>query len=219
MEGKNFLGRQLEKTSKNLSIDHSLSPDVKERILLINALMVQIFLDSKDIKTHNLLPYIRYLVNRFGLSGDFCEFEILIEAYAIAIQKTKDGYVINNLPAWFKGTALNIVRNLKGEIKKQDLIKSKVKGNQSNLADQSSHDENRDEIELIIKAFKSLSKDERDLLNLRIVNGLTWSDIAERMIADGKEITFDAKLLTRLRQKHKRALDHLRKKYLQQMSE
>jgi hypothetical protein len=209
-----ILAKQLRKSSADLDSNTSLSSDIKDRIRLINALIVQIFLDSKDIKQHNLLPWINYQVRRFGLTGDLCEFEVLIEAYTIAIKKTKGGYVINNLPAWFKGTTFNIVRNIKKEIKRQDSIKSNFKDGQIEMEKLSSYSLIDDDFKSLLKAFETLCEADRYLLNLRIVKGLTWSDIAEKMIQEGKENpTNMEKLLARLRQRHSRALDRLRKNH------
>lgn len=180
--------------------------------------MVQIFLDSKDIETHNLLPYIRHLVKRFKLGG-ICEFDILIETYTIAIKNTKKGYVIKNRPAWFKSTASHIISNLSREMKKQDLVKSALKYDQSDNLSLESSNISSDKIQFLVKAFKNLREEDRHLLNLRVVEGLTWSDIAEKMIADGKEYHVSEELLARLRKRHQRALDRLRKSYKQQVSE
>lgn len=208
-----ILEKHLHESSNKLDFDETLSDEVKERIVLINALMVQIFLDSKDIETHNLLPYIRYLVKRFKLDGLLCEFDILIETYTIAVRKTREGYVIRNRPAWFKSTAFYIINNLNRELKKQDLVKSKVSDDQSEGKSLESCDESSDKIRCIIKAFENLREEERYLLNLRIVEGLTWSDIAKRMISEGKETVISERLLARLRKRHQRALGCLRRNY------
>jgi DNA-directed RNA polymerase specialized sigma24 family protein len=210
--------KQIQQSSADLESNTSLSPELKDRIRLINALVVQIFLDPKDIEHHTLLPWIKHLVKQFGLTGYLCEFEVLIEAYTIAIKKTKEGHVINNLPAWFKGTALNIVRNIKREIRRQDSIKSNFQYDREEVENASyrSIDDNSmdDNVQSLIKAFSMLCEADRDILILRIVKGLTWSDIAEKMIQEGKEnSTSMEKLLVRLRQRHSRALSKLRKRH------
>lgn len=220
-----ILAKEIQISSDKLdaNIDIDLSPKTVERIRLINALVVQIFLDPKDIDTHNLLPFIRYLIGKFGLSGYVSEVDILIEAYTIAIQNTKTGkktktgeeYVIRNLPAWFKGTALNIIKNLKAELKKQDLIKSELKYNQRNHENLSFGDEPNDKTQSILQAFTDLKEADQYLLNLRTVKGFTWLDIAETMIKEGKEPTPTSmdQLLARLRKRHNRALNRLRKRH------
>ena len=186
--------------------------EISQRIQLINALMVRIFLDSKDISTHNVLPYIRYLFKKFELDGYFSEFDVLIEAYTIAIRKTKEGYVIKNPPAWFKGASLMIVRNLKKESKKQDSVKKELKREQR---DSKNIESNESDIEGILDAFKNLREEDRYILQLRIVKGLTWSDIAEEMVEGGKEDTFTTELVPRLRKRCQRALERLRNSYQQ----
>jgi hypothetical protein len=214
-----ILAKHIRQSSADLESNTSLSSEFKDRIRLINALVLQIFLDPKDIECHNLLPWIKQRIRQFGLTGSLCEFEVLIEAYTIAIKKTKEGYVINNLPAWFKGTTFNIVRNIKREIKRQDSIKSNFEYVQREIESVSLYSsiENHsidDNSQSIMNVFATLCEADRYLLNLRIVKGLNWSDIAEKMIQEGKENPSNMeKLLTRLRQRHSRALAKLRKNH------
>lgn len=207
-----MLDRHLQKSSDNLNSDESLSCEIKERIRLINALMVQVFLDSKDVETHNLLPWIHRLVKSFKLY-ETCEFDVLIETYTIAIRETRKGYVIKNRPAWFKSTAFNIISNLSREMKKKDLVKNKLKHDQSETNNVEFCDESSDKTRCLIKAFKNLRQEDQQLLKLRVVEGLTWSDIAERMIAKGEENTISIETLARLRKRHERALKRLRSHY------
>lgn len=211
-EQEKLLEKYLRKSSDKLNSDVTLSCEIKERIRVINALMVQIFLDPKDVETHNLLPYLCHLVKRFQLDG-ICEFDVLIETYTIAIRETRKGYVIKNRPAWFKSTAFHIINNLSREMKKKDLVKNKLKYDQLEVDNLESCDGSSDKTRCLIRAFKDLRKEDRYLLNLRVVEGLTWSDIAERMIAEGKENTISVETLARLRKRHERALKRLRSNY------
>jgi hypothetical protein len=208
-----ILDRRPQKCLKELQTNRSSSSEVIQRIELINNLMVQIFLDPKDIGTHNVLPYIFYLLRKFNLDGYFSEFDVLIEAYTIAISKTKEGYIIKNPTSWFKGTALMIIRNLKRESKKQDSVKKKLRKEETGI-DKVDSLEFTNELEPVLVAFKNLREEDRYILTLRIVKGLTWSSIAERMIDEGKEDSvFSAELLVRLRKRCQRALDRLRVNY------
>lgn len=211
-EQEKLLEKYLRKSSDKLNSDVTLSCEIKERIRLINALMVQIFLDSKDVETHNLLPYICHLVKSFNL-GEICEFDVLIETYTIAIRETRKGYVIKNRPAWFKSTAFHIINNLSREMKKKDLVKNKLKHDQSESDHVEFCDETSDKIRCLIRAFKNLREEDQQLLNLRVVEGLTWLDIAERLIAEGKENIISVEALARLRKRHQRALKRLRSNY------
>lgn len=212
-----ILAKHIQKSSADLESDNRLAPEVRDRIRLVNALVLQIFLDPKDIEYHNLLPWIKQRIQQFNLlGGGLCEFEVLIEAYTIAIKKTKEGYVIENLPAWFKGTTFNIIRNIKRELKRQDSIKNQIKYSQKGSEDVSpfSSIENSsvdERLQPLLKALETLDDAERALLNLRVVKGLTWSEIAEKMIQSGKEEPIEMeKLLARLRQRCSRILAKLR---------
>jgi len=207
-----LLEKYLQKSSDKLNSDVTLSCEIKERIRLINALMVQIFLDPKDIETHNLLPWIHRLVNNFRLY-ETCEFDVLIETYTSAIEKTRQGYVIKNRPGWFKSTAFNIVSNLSREMKKKDLVQNMLKHDPLEMDNLEFCGESSDGILHLIKAFENLREEDKHLLNLRVVEGLTWSDIAERMINEGKENTISVETLARLRKRHERALKRLRSHY------
>lgn len=214
-KSKQTTAPEIQTSLDEINSSNDIDFATKERIRLINNLMVQIFLDQKDIATHNLLPFIRHLINKFNLNGYLCESDILIEAYTIAINKTKEGYSINNLPSWFKGTALNIIRNIRAELKKQEAIQKKIvyEASEKKICELPPSDDSNDDVSLILKAFNQLSEDDRYILNLRTVKGLTWSDIAETLISGGKEVKPEdqSKLLARLRQRHKRALNRLRK--------
>jgi DNA-directed RNA polymerase specialized sigma24 family protein len=196
----------------DLYCDDQLTSEIKARILAINTLMLQIFLDPKDADTHNIVRIIRSFINKFRLSQYFSEFDVLIETYTIAITQTKQGKVIRNLPSWFKGTAFRIISNLSREEKRQCAIKTVLKTEDVMTADLEIPEDNS-VVHPIIQALERLAEDDRYLLNLRVVEGLSWSSIAERMVKDGKAESFSTQLVARLRQRGHRALKQLRDQY------
>ncbi len=190
-----------------------------KQISLLNSLMTKILLDPKEARTLNLLLFIRIMLNKFNLESDFDETEILIEAYRRAIDRLRSDpdYVMKNPCNWLKGTALNIIREISYCKEKDRRLRKKnnkdyKQQEQNNLI--CSEDKDIDpRVENVIQAFQHLKAQDREILNLRIVQGLSWSDIGARLVSEGQEPENNQKLNARLRQRCRRALKRLRDNY------
>lgn len=218
--------KHLKKWSERYAGSTQISPLQKEKIDRINQIMLQIFLDPEDIDEHNVLPFIRHLLLKFNLIGSIHEIDILIEAYTIAIRRIREeDYEIRRPPYWFKGTALNLIRNIRKELDKGEKAREKIKSEQLNYIN--SKDNLTDSIELeenfrikaVTNAIDTLNESDRRILNLRIVEGLSWSDIAEKLVDEGTEESFDSKLINCLRKRGQRALKKFRESYLSVIKE
>ena len=207
--------------SQPCAASNSLAQSQREAINCINLLMLQIFLDPKDINEHNVLPFINYLLRKFELSGIIEEIDILIEVYTTAIRKIReDNYHIKKPPSWFKGTALNLIRNISKEMKKEEKVVTYLQAerydsirNKKQVTEPVISEDNL-KVKAIIEALDCLSDSDKKIIVWRIVDGYSWSDIAEKMVECGDEAVFDNRLIQRLRKRGQRAIHKLRQTYL-----
>ena len=136
-------------------------------------------------------------------------------------KKVKKKEEIPNVEAWMKLTALNCIRELNRQeypvtaLRKiphdpsdfetdPKLLKSMM-SNSEDITDLES--ENRSQVR---KAMSKLPSYKRELLELRIVQGLSWNEIANHYISQGKSV----KVAT-LRKRKERALEELRGVFLE----
>jgi RNA polymerase sigma factor (sigma-70 family) len=177
---------------------------------------IEVLLKPEGRNAHNLLPFIKRTLNQFRLYSYYDEVEILLQARNIALKKIEAGEEVVNISAWLKAISFNVIRNLSKKSKRQESLINRLK-NRSTLTDSKDYlipvyatDAN---VKALCQAFEQLSVKERKILILREVNGFSWKEIGDRLVANKEEIENDSKLVQRLRQTGNRALKRLRKNY------
>jgi len=129
--------------------------------------------------------------------------------YARAIKAISNGKVINNPEAWLRRVALYTIREFR---------RAADKVNYSSLDEHpylsASREDHlgemilKDDISIILQAFKELSSQDQEILTLRIVHGLSWQEISQELSFNGERINENS-----LRQRGFRALRRLRSVY------
>jgi DNA-directed RNA polymerase specialized sigma24 family protein len=131
---------------------------------------------------------------------------LLNEAYLRGISLINKGEVIQKIPAWYRKTIYNIVRELKREQRKsapfEDYM-ADVEPPQMLLEDL------EDDLQTLHLAFRSLEAEDRQLLCLKIIENLSWREIRAILRSEGAGDYPEATW----RKRKERALIKLRKKY------
>jgi RNA polymerase sigma factor (sigma-70 family) len=165
--------------------------------------------EAKSPESSSLFSYIQRLLGQFRLKTAYEVKDILVEVYARGIVALAKGKTIDNPQAWIKRVALNVIREFRRDA---DRVEYNSLDEQPYLAasaeDHLSKMILEDDAKIILQAFESLSEDDRFILDLRIVHGLSWQEISEHMAIQGIDVTENA-----LRQKGFRALRRLRSFY------
>jgi DNA-directed RNA polymerase specialized sigma24 family protein len=105
--------------------------------------------------------------------------EVFIETYFRAVKKIEAGEPIANVQAWFRLTAFCVVR----EWSCQDICEPEPDPVDPAIAcTLQSHLD----VIAVVARFERLTPNEQKLLQLRAM-GLTWEEVAERLIQDGVE--------------------------------
>jgi len=165
---------------------------------------------------HFILPFVRKGLHQFHLSSFYNEFDVVFEAYERAVRHLDRGGTIDNLPAWFKSTCYNIIRERSKQREKQLSIFDRIK----NIVDSIFHSEEivpnyavGKNLEWLTRSLHRLTPEQKLILELRIVKGLPWKDVAEHFVREQLAEKNDRKLQDRLRKEYSRLLKSLRHNY------
>ncbi|MEJ6488057.1 sigma-70 family RNA polymerase sigma factor [Nostoc punctiforme UO1] len=167
----------------------------------------------------NVLARLR----QFNMTNNYSPDEIIIETISRWNKKTKKGEQVPNVEAWMKLTALNCIREL---YRQDNRVTTSMR---VNLHDPSTFETNPSLLQAVIAASETtteeegedrwqqvrevmskLPEDKRELLELRIIEELSWNEVASHYAAQGKNV----KVAT-LRKRGERALEGLREALLE----
>jgi DNA-directed RNA polymerase specialized sigma24 family protein len=165
-----------------------------------------------------LIYFIRRSLGQVGLSHEYEESEILIQAYLRARDKILSGEYISNHSAYLSRVAYFIIleeskrRNRRGQLSQKlsyaesgaDIILEK--GYAEGVSDEL--------VNSLWTSFDSLSERDQRILILRIVKGLSWREIGTLMVRVGQEKNGGKNLESKLRKQGERALAKLRKQLM-----
>ena len=177
------------------------------------------------MKNTSFLRSVKYKCSKWA---NICEpNEVISEAYIIGQQLILDGESIPNIEAWMRTTTWNLIRNSSrkhqreqkkykslsspvsnsSDIELKDILPSKEEPNNVyTLADkQAAEREKRKKHNRISKALETLNTEDQEILKLKLVEELSWQEIAQRLCSGQK--------LASLRQKGSRAKKKLEKAY------
>jgi DNA-directed RNA polymerase specialized sigma24 family protein len=153
-----------------------------------------------------LYVFVRRSLRSFNLDKNYAEAFLLNEAYLRGVSLINKGEVIQNIPAWYRKTIYNIVRELKREQQKTDPFEDhmmEVEQPQPLL------EELDDDLKTLHLALESLDDEDKQLLHLKIIENLPWREIKLIMRLQGAGDYPEATW----RKRKERALIKLRKKY------
>lgn len=167
--------------------------------------------------SRKLMFFIRRSLRQMGLNNEWHESEILIEAYLRARGHIQQGKVIRNLPAYLTGIICNLVREKSRERRRRFGIYRKLEtsADTMTLPESSYQEEVSDEfVDSLWESFNCLPYRDRKIIELRVVKGYSWNEIANILVASGYEQNYGAPLIAKLRKQGERALAKLRKTLL-----
>jgi DNA-directed RNA polymerase specialized sigma24 family protein len=150
-------------------------------------------------------------LTQFHLSGYYTEAFIINEVYLRAANYIDQGGTIDNLIAWCRATAYNVVR----EQRRRDCRYHSYDHNPLDLELLQAQPvllntaEISEEYEIIRRAFALLSPTDQQLIHLSVVNGLSWREIHTCLVAQGQSDRNEAAL----RKAKERAIRRLRENY------
>lgn len=154
-----------------------------------------------------VIAYIQKMLYQYGLWKAYDVKDILIEVYARGVRLVETGETIRIPIAWIKRTATNVIREFRREAERVDYYNLDHEPHWSD--DLLLYITFQYDLKAMKKAFERLAPDEQQLLNLRVVDQLSWSAVNQGLVAAGEP---ESKLEA-LRQRGLRVLKKLRKLY------
>jgi RNA polymerase sigma factor (sigma-70 family) len=164
---------------------------------------------AKSPDSSALFSYIQRLLVQFRLKNAYEVKDIVVEIYARGIKSIEQGKVIENPQAWIKRVALNVIREFRRAADKVQYNalddQSPLIASENNMLSDLVYE---DDLAIIRQAFNALSEQDKTILYLRIVEGLSWQEINLRLSYGDSSLSENY-----LRQKGFRALRRLRAVY------
>lgn len=163
-------------------------------------------LDADNPQARSLLAFIRRSLWQYNLQDKISVIDIFVNAYLRGVEQllSPSGKSIQHPKAWMRGTTLNVIReHARKQQKECQLSIEPIDELSQRLVDDSVVEENLD---TVAKAFHRLSHDDRKLLELKYLQGMSWKEVRDKL---GKPNDS----LPALRKRGQRTLDKLRTEY------
>lgn len=177
---------------------------------------VQFLLKPNNPHARSLLAFIKRTIRQFGLEVYITEIDIFVEAYLRGVRYTQRNQEhIRQPKAWMRRTAYNIIRECKRDRLRYsaaafDELMDQGPAEAEDAAPGAVDDEAiGNAINAVLQALGALSPDDRNLIQWKVVEGLTWQQVQTRLVAAGGDRVSQATL----RKRGQRALERLRRAY------
>ena len=198
---------------------------------------VQFLLKPKNPHARSLLAFIQRTIREFGLQAYVTEVDIFVEAYLRGVKYTQQHQEeIHQPKAWMRRTAYNIIREIARdrqqyssiafdesmqEMPATDRFLNSILDEGAELIEQMSVGddswpltEEKDNLsaalEAVQTALETLSLEDRRLIQWQLIEGLTWQEVQDRILAEEEG---DLISLAALQKRGQRALRRLRRAY------
>lgn len=175
---------------------------------------VQFLLKPNNPHARSLLAFIKRTIRQFELQGYVTEIDIFVEAYLRGVRYTQQRQEhIHQPKAWMRHTAYNIIRECKRDrLHYSTLAFDELMG--QGAADTTSSPTVDDAaitnaIDSVLQAFEALSVGDRNLIQWKVIEGLSWQQVQTRLVGEGEDRCSQATL----RKRGQRALERLRRAY------
>lgn len=152
-----------------------------------------------------VFSFIRRELMRFHLENYYNENYIISEVYLRARNQFEKGINISNTSSWIKAVAYRIIR----ELSRADSRSISWDNSKEIVQITEELEDWQDHFDALRQAINRLSPIDSHLLNLKIVEGKSWSEIRDIMRANGYGDVTEATW----RKRKERALSLLRKHY------
>ena len=176
--------------------------------------------DDKDIAS--LFRFVKSKLYQFRLSRHYVPREILTEAYIRGLKVYERGDEIKNKLAWTRRTAYNIIREFRRDLDKHrhddldDISMSQAIAYLTSQHDFFSEDgPDEDTLSAMKLAFSDLPMEDRELLNLKVVQELSWKEVRNQLTRCQSKVPTEGAL----RQRKRRALQRLAEYYTQHLTQ
>ncbi|WP_036489762.1 RNA polymerase sigma factor [Myxosarcina sp. GI1] len=193
-----------------------LTPNNKQEQLELLAKIVNDTLSEEwDESTRKIFFFIKRSLRQFKLDGQLQESDILLDSYLRVRKKIESGESIQNMPAYLNRVAFNIIREKSKKQKKSEDLHIRLINNEHGHPDTTSETDGSDSYQItsLLKALEELKSEDFELIQLRIVKGLSWNEISD-YLNSSQDNENQKKLSTRtLRKRGERALKRLREAY------
>jgi DNA-directed RNA polymerase specialized sigma24 family protein len=156
--------------------------------------------------------FVRRYLAQFHLQNAFSEAYVLNEVYIRAHRTivSKDTPILH-VTAWVKSTAYNVVRELKRErshLPIDEETMGETMGETFSYAKPDTEETLEQDLLLLHKALNELNSEDRRLIELKIIQDLSWQEIHVILVQEGSNTE-----LSTLRKRKERAIARLRKTY------
>jgi len=152
-------------------------------------------------------------LKNFKLDRRYSPNDIISECILRWHQAFEKGKEIPNITAWMKLTATYVIRELKRESNKTHPYDPAIVETFPDIS-RGDNLESKEQKQMVLTALAALSKDKRELLELRFFQNLSWDEVAAFYTAHGEKTTTAA-----LRKRGERALKELKKVFLEMLRE
>lgn len=165
-------------------------------------------LKSDNASYISLTSFFKRILQQYNLQGEYSEFYIVNEAYVRSYKYVRKGGKIQNLLPFLRKVGKNIVSELSRKSKKTC---SMPEGFEVASPEENSDDECtiKEKLDIVNIAFNRLDELDKEILNLKTVENMSWKEVANYLRANGKG-DFS---LTALRKRQERIKKKMRKIY------
>lgn len=169
---------------------------------------------QENVMHLNLIKSYRRRLKQYGLYGIYTGEDVLSEAFIRLTLSLRAGKTISNQQAWLRSAGFYYIQELSRKNKKCTSIDNCDLERQCSSNDdiQSSLERQENKIQ-IEQALQELSSKDRELLQMRFFENLSWEGIAARLAKRGEQVTSAT-----LRKRGERAIVALRKVYFKNIS-
>lgn len=168
-----------------------------------------------DESTRKIFFFIKRSLRQFKLDGQLQESDILLDTYLRVRKKIESGEYIQNMPAYLNRVAFNIIREKSKKQKKSEDLHIRLINNGHGHANTTLGTDNSDsyQITILIKALEELTSENFELIQLRIIKGLSWNQISDYINSSQDDENKKKVSASALRKRGERALKSLREAY------
>ena len=133
----------------------------------------------------NFIGFIEARLWQFNLASRYQASDVLRDTYLIARKKIINGEEVKNLGPWLRSIALNVIRDSR---KKETRIENQIFKliENGHCCDESSSESTFEneyidpaKRKALAKVWDSLSDNDKNILNLRILQDLSWKEISQ----------------------------------------
>ncbi len=165
--------------------------------------------------TRKIFFFIKRSLRQFKLDGQLQESDVLLDTYLRVRKKIESGESIQNMPAYLNRVAFNIIREKSKKQKKSEDLHIRLINDGYGHPDTTSRTDNSDsyQITILLKALEELTSEDLELIQLRIVEGLSWKQISDYINSFKDNENKKKVYASTLRKRGERALKSLREAY------